>query len=65
MRPAGDRRRRWLQLHAGAVALVGVLGSGIWLFAERGQGVRTAFWPGLLVVLLLVPLSLHLSLIHI
>src|SRR5215212_7898666 len=63
MRPAGDRRRRWLQLHAGAVALVGVLGSGIWLFAERGQGMRTAFWPGLLVVLLLIPLSLHAAIV--
>jgi class 3 adenylate cyclase len=63
MRPAGDRRRRWLQLHAGAVALVGVLGSGIWLFAERGQGIKTAFWPGLLVVLLLVPLSLHAAVV--
>ena len=63
MKPAGDRRRRWLQLHAGAVALVGVMGSGIWLFAERGQGMRTAFWPGLLVVLLLIPLSLHAAIV--
>jgi class 3 adenylate cyclase len=63
MRPAGDRRRRWLQLHAGAVALVGVMGTGIWLFAERGQGIRTAFWPGLLVVLLLIPLSLHAAIV--
>jgi class 3 adenylate cyclase len=63
MRPAGDRRRRWLQLHAGAVALVGVMGTGIWLFAERGQGMRTAFWPGLLVVLLLIPLSLHAAIV--
>jgi class 3 adenylate cyclase len=63
MRPARDRRRRWLQLHAGAVALVGVLGTGIWLFAERGQGIQTAFWPGLLVVLLLIPLSLHAAVV--
>jgi hypothetical protein len=63
MRPAGDRRRRWLQLHAGAVALIGVMGSGIWLFAERGQAMNTAFWPGLLVVLLLVPLSLHAAIV--
>jgi hypothetical protein len=63
MRPAGDRRWRWLQLHAGAVALVGVMGTGIWRFAERGQGIRTAFWPGLLVVLLLLPLSLHAAIV--
>ena len=59
MRPGGDRRRRWLQLHAGAFALVGVLTSGIWLIAERSQGMDTAFWPGLLMLLLLIPLALH------
>jgi class 3 adenylate cyclase len=55
----GDRRRRWLQLHAGAFALVGILTSGIWLIAERGQGMDTVFWPGLLMLLLLIPLALH------
>jgi class 3 adenylate cyclase len=59
VRSGGDRRRRWLQLHAGAFALVGVLTSGIWLIAERSQGMNTAFWPGLLLLLLLIPLALH------
>ena len=59
MRSGGDRRRRWLQLHAGAFALVGVLTSGIWLIAERSQGVNTVYWPGLLMLLLLIPLALH------
>ena len=59
MRPVGDRRRRWLQLHAGAFALVGVLTTGIWLIAERSQGMNTVYWPGLLMLLLLIPLALH------
>jgi class 3 adenylate cyclase len=59
VRSGGDRRRRWLQLHAGAFALVGVLTSGIWLIAERSQGMNTVFWPGLLMLLLLIPLALH------
>jgi class 3 adenylate cyclase len=61
--PVGDRRRRWLQLHAGAVALVGVLASGVWLISERGQGIDTTFWPGLIVLILLVPLSLHAAVV--
>jgi hypothetical protein len=48
-------RRRWLVLHAGAWLLVGVLATGIWWFAERSQGMRTAYWPGLLLTLLLIP----------
>jgi len=63
VRSAGDRRRRWLQLHAGAVVLVGVVGTAIWLFGERGQGIRTGFWPGLLVALLLIPLFLHAAIV--
>jgi class 3 adenylate cyclase len=59
VRPGGDRRLRWLQLHAGAFLLVGVLTTGIWWFAERSQGMTTAFWPGLLLLLLLIPLALH------
>jgi class 3 adenylate cyclase len=59
VRPGGDPRRRWLQLHAGVFALVGILTSGIWLIAERSQGVNTVFWPGLLMLLLLIPLALH------
>jgi class 3 adenylate cyclase len=61
--PVGDRRRRWLQLHAGAVALVGVLASGLWLISERGQGIDTTFWPGLIVLILLIPLSLHAAVV--
>jgi class 3 adenylate cyclase len=59
VRSGGDRGRRWLQLHAGAFALVGVLTSGIWLIAERSQGMNTVFWPGLLMLGLLIPLALH------
>jgi class 3 adenylate cyclase len=64
MAPAGDRRRRWLQLHAGAVALVGVLASGVWLISERGQGIDTTFWPGLIVLILLIPLSVHAAVVY-
>jgi class 3 adenylate cyclase len=46
-------------LHAGAWLVVGVSCTGIWWFAERSQGMDTAFWPGLLMVLLLIPLALH------
>ena len=63
MGPFGNRRQRWLALHAGAWLLVGVLSSGIWLIAERGQGMRTAFWPGLLLLLLLIPLALHAAVV--
>jgi class 3 adenylate cyclase len=52
-----------LQLHAGAFALVGLLTSGIWLIAERGQGMSTVFWPGLLMLLLLIPLALHAGMV--
>ena len=58
MRTAGDRRRRWLLLHAGAFLLASVLATGVWWIAERSQGMRTTFWPGLLMLLLLVPLAL-------
>jgi class 3 adenylate cyclase len=59
VRPVGNRRLRWLQLHAGAFLVVGVLTTGIWWIAERSQGMTTAFWPGLLMLLLLIPLALH------
>ena len=52
-------RRRWLVLHAGAWLLVGVLATGVWWIAERSQGMRTVYWPGLLMLLLLIPLALH------
>ena len=50
-------------LHAGAWLLVGVLATGIWWFAERSQGMRTAYWPGLLLTLLLIPLALHAAVV--
>jgi class 3 adenylate cyclase len=56
-------RRRWLVLHAGAWLLVGVLTTGIWWIAERTQGMRTVYWPGLLLLLLLIPLALHAAVV--
>jgi class 3 adenylate cyclase len=56
-------RRRWLALHAGAWLLVGVLTTGIWWIAERSQGMRTVYWPGLLLLLLLIPLALHAAVV--
>ena len=50
-------------LHAGAWLLVGVLTTGIWLIAERSQGMRTVYWPGLLMLLLLIPLALHAAVV--
>ena len=56
-------RRRWLVLHAGAWLLVGVLATGIWWIAERSQGMRTVYWPGLLMLVLLIPLALHAAVV--
>ena len=56
-------RRRWLVLHAGAWLLVGVFSTGIWWIAERSQGMRTVYWPGLLMLLLLIPLALHAAVV--
>jgi class 3 adenylate cyclase len=56
-------RRRWLVLHAGAWLLVGVLTTGIWWIAERTQGMNTVYWPGLLLLLLLIPLALHAAVV--
>jgi class 3 adenylate cyclase len=64
MRPVGDRRRRWLLVHAGAFVVIGVFSTGIWWFAERSQGVSTAFWPGFLMLLLLIPLALHAGVVY-
>jgi class 3 adenylate cyclase len=61
----GNRRQRWLVLHAGAWLLVGVFCTGIWWIAERSQGMTTAFWPGLLMLLLLIPLALHAAVVYI
>ena len=63
VRTAGDRRRRWLLLHAGAFLLAGVLATGVWWIAERSQGMPTTFWPGLVMLLLLVPLALHAAVV--
>ena len=65
MRPNRDRRQRWLVLHAGAWLLVGVLATGIWWFAERSQGMSTAFWPGFVLLLLLIPLALHAAVVYV
>jgi class 3 adenylate cyclase len=63
VRPLGNHRQRWLVLHAGAWLLVGVLCTGVWWFAEESQGMNTAFWPGLLMLLLLIPLALHAAVV--
>ena len=62
MRHIGDRRR-WLVLHASVWLLVGVLTTGVWWIAERGQGMDTVYWPGLLLLLLLIPLALHAAVV--
>jgi class 3 adenylate cyclase len=64
VRPHGNRRQRWLVLHAGAWLLAGVFTTGIWWIAERGQGMNTTFWPGLLLLLLLIPLALHAAVVY-
>jgi class 3 adenylate cyclase len=64
VRPNRDRRQRWLLLHAGAWLLVGVLATGIWWFAEGSQGMRTPFWPGFILLFLLIPLALHAAVVY-
>jgi class 3 adenylate cyclase len=61
----GNRRQRWLALHAGAWLLVGVFSTGIWWIAERSQGLNSVYWPGLLMLLLLIPLGLHAAIVFI
>ena len=51
-------------LHAGVWLLVGVFGTGIWWIAERSQGMDTTYWPGLLLLLLLIPLGLHAAVVY-
>jgi class 3 adenylate cyclase len=51
-------------LHAGVWLLVGVFGTGIWWIAERSQGMDTTYWPGLLLLLLLIPLALHAAVVY-
>jgi class 3 adenylate cyclase len=55
--------RRWLLLHAGADLLVAVLATGLWWLAERSQGMHTVFWPGFIILLLLIPLGLHAAVV--
>jgi class 3 adenylate cyclase len=59
----GNRRQRWLALHAGAWLLVGVFCTGIWWIAERSQGMNSVYWPGLVMLLLLIPLGLHAAIV--
>ena len=63
MRSVSDRRRRWLLLHASLWLLVGVLATGVWWLAEGSQGMATVFWPGLIMLLLLIPLGLHAAVV--
>jgi class 3 adenylate cyclase len=60
----GDRRQRWLRLHAGIFVLIGVLTTGVWWLAERSQGMSTPFWPGWVMLLLLIPLGLHAAFVY-
>jgi class 3 adenylate cyclase len=63
VRSTSDRRRRWLLLHASLWLLVGVLATGVWWLAEASQGMRTTFWPGFIMLLLLIPLGLHAAVV--
>jgi class 3 adenylate cyclase len=63
VRSVSHRRRRWLLLHASAFALVSLLTTGVWLLAERSQGLGTVFWPGFIMLLLLIPLGLHAAIV--
>ena len=63
MRSVSHRRRRWLLLHASLFVLVSLLATGVWLLSERSQGVDTAFWPGFIMLLLLIPLGLHAAIV--
>jgi class 3 adenylate cyclase len=63
MRSVSHRRRRWLLLHASVFVLISILTSGVWLLAERSQGMGTVFWPGFIMLLLLIPLGLHAAIV--
>ena len=43
--------------------LVSVLATGVWLLSERSQGIDTSFWPGYVMLVLLIPLGLHLAVV--
>jgi class 3 adenylate cyclase len=63
VRSVSDRRRRWLLLHASVWLLIGVLATGVWWLAEGSQGMATVFWPGFIMLLLLIPLGLHAAIV--
>jgi class 3 adenylate cyclase len=63
VRSVSDRRRRWLLLHASVWLLIGVLATGVWWLAEGSQGMATPFWPGFIMLLLLIPLGLHAAIV--
>jgi class 3 adenylate cyclase len=63
VRSISHRRRRWLLLHASVFVLVSVLATGVWLLSERTQGIDSVFWPGFIMLLLLIPLGLHATIV--
>jgi class 3 adenylate cyclase len=63
VRSVSDRRRRWLLLHASVWLLIGMLATGVWWLAEASQGMATPFWPGFIMLLLLIPLGLHAAIV--
>jgi len=63
VRSVSDRHRRGLLLHASVFLLVGVLATGVWWLSERSQGMNTVFWPGFIMLLLLIPLGLHAAVV--
>jgi class 3 adenylate cyclase len=60
VRSLSHRRRRWLLLHASLSVLVSLLATGIWLLSRRYD---TNFWPGFIMLLLLIPLGLHAAVV--
>jgi class 3 adenylate cyclase len=63
VRSVSARRRRWLLLHASLFLLLGILATGVWWLAEASRGISTGFWPGYIMLLLLIPLGLHAALV--
>jgi class 3 adenylate cyclase len=57
-------RPRWLVLHAGVSVLLAFLATAVWWMAERSRGMDTEFWPGWLMLFLLLPLALHAGLVY-
>jgi class 3 adenylate cyclase len=63
VRSISARRRRWLLLHASLFLLLGILATGVWWLAEASRGISTGFWPGYIMLLLLIPLGLHAAVV--